>query len=233
MIIRGSHSDASRIPSDVPIVNAATGADTIGSTPIGTPPGSGLTSSSDGPTSDATSRSGTGHPAATPATSPAADTSTAGRAGRLSRPNTVEIPSQQVSAPIVGNCPVENGTMEPPPDVHQTCRWSGGESLDAAAGSGITVITGHVNYVGQGQGAFARIGDLRVGDLLVTSGPDGSTIHWTVTRVVAYTKTGGIPERIFTQSDAQRRTLRLITCGGTLESDGSYNDNIIVTAVAA
>lgn len=146
--------------------------------------------------------------------------------------DTVAIPLQKVSAPIVGDCVIKGGTMEAPPNVHQTCRWAGSESLDVTAGSGITVITGHVNYVGQGQGAFARIGDLHAGDQLVTSGPGGSTIRWSVTGVIAYTKADGLPPRIFTQAEGQQRTLRLITCGGELAPDGNYDDNIVVTAVA-
>lgn len=127
---------------------------------------------------------------------------------------------------------MDGSVMEPPANVHRTCAWAGGAPLAGNGGTGVSVIAGHVNYVGQGPGAFARIDDLTAGQTITTSGPGDDATTWSVTGVVAYRKSGGLPANVFTRPAAGHRTLRLITCGGRLQSDGNYADNVVVTAVA-
>lgn len=122
-------------------------------------------------------------------------------------------------------------TMVPPADVHQTCSWGGGATAGQLGGAVVTVITGHVNFVGQGRGVLSRVAELRPGDQLRTVSTNRTRATWSVTGVVAYVKAAGIPEAVFTHADSGRRTLRLITCGGQLEANGNYDDNVVVTAV--
>lgn len=202
LMVRGAHSDAIPIPSDVPVLSADSGSNvTAPALPISPPL------------------------AAPPNGAQISPNPRAAWAGEVS------IPSQDVTAPIVGACAVHSGTMVPPASVHQTCGWGGGAAPTDLSGAGVTVITGHVNYVGQGRGALGRIVDLHADDAIVTTAPGGARATWTVTSVVAYVKAAGIPAAVFTRSDGGHRTLRLVTCGGQLQADGNYDENIVVTAV--
>src|SRR5207244_7494767 len=81
--------------------------------------------------------------------------------------DTISIPSRHVVAPIEV-CQIVQGGLEPPANVHRTCYWAGGAPVTAVAGT--TVITGHINWVGQGTGALGNLAGLRAGDTLLTSG---------------------------------------------------------------
>lgn len=146
--------------------------------------------------------------------------------------DTVAIPSQYVRAPV-DTCRILNGGLEPPADVHRVCFWAGGSRLEAPAGT--TVITGHVNWSGQGTGALGNIGRLRPGDTVLTAGRSLSgrlvTSSWRVAAVWHRPKTKGIDPTAFVGRDGPR-TLYLVTCGGAYDSsERSYVDNIYVRAV--
>jgi Sortase domain len=143
---------------------------------------------------------------------------------------TVSIPAQHVVAPI-DVCQIINGGLEPPANVHRTCYWAGGSHVTASAGT--TVITGHINYVGQGTGALGNIDELHQGDTVFTSGEHGQVTRWTVATVTHRPKTTGINPAAFVGPGGARK-LYLITCGGAFDaSDSSYVDNIYVQAVPA
>jgi Sortase domain len=142
--------------------------------------------------------------------------------------NSVEIPVQHVVAPIVDYCPIIAGGLEPPADVHQVCYWAGGAGLGDAAGT--SVLTGHINWVGQGTGAFGNLGALRRGDLVYTSDARRTVTAWRITRVEHRPKTLGINPDAFVGHRGPRR-LYLISCGGAFDSaELSYVDNIYVLA---
>jgi hypothetical protein len=144
--------------------------------------------------------------------------------------DSVSIPSQHVVAPI-DVCQIINGGLEPPADVHRTCSWAGGAQVTASAGT--TVITGHINWVGQGTGALGNIGKLHHGATVFTSGGDGEVTKWTVVKVTHRPKTTGIDTAAFV-GPAGPRTLYLISCGGAFDAaEASYLDNIYVQAVPA
>jgi hypothetical protein len=144
--------------------------------------------------------------------------------------DTVSIPSQRVVAPV-DVCQIVDGGLEPPADVHRTCYWAGGSHIAAAAGT--TVITGHINYVGQGTGALGNIDRLRAGDEVLTSASPGRVTRWRVRTVKHRPKTTGIDTAAFV-GRAGPRQLFLISCGGAFDAaDASYVDNIYVLAVPA
>jgi hypothetical protein len=144
--------------------------------------------------------------------------------------STVAIPRQGVVAPV-GVCQIVDGALEPPADVHRTCRWAGGAGLDA--GQGTTVITGHINWVGQGTGALGNIGQLAAGNVIYTADGHGAVSRWRVQRVTFRNKTLGIDLRAFVGPTGPR-ALYLISCGGQFDpADASYVDNIYVRAVPA
>lgn len=143
---------------------------------------------------------------------------------------TVAIPSQGVVAPI-GVCQIIDGSLEPPADVQRTCQWAGGAALSAATGT--SVVTGHVNYTGQGTGALGNIGQLHPGDQVTTTDSDGAPTQWRVVTVLPRPKSTGVDLAAFVGKTGPRQ-LYLITCGGAFDADeASYVDNIYVRAVPA
>jgi hypothetical protein len=141
--------------------------------------------------------------------------------------DTVVLPAQHVRAPI-GVCQIVQGGLEPPADVHRTCYWAGGAPV--GAGTGTTVLTGHINYVGQGTGAFGNLARLHAGQLVYTSGADAKVTRWRIMRVRHRPKTKGVDPAAFAGRSGARR-LYLISCGGAFDaSELSYVDNIYVLA---
>lgn len=139
----------------------------------------------------------------------------------------VRIPSQHVTAPV-DVCEIVDGALEPPADVHRTCLWAGGAALSAHEGT--TVITGHVNWVGQGTGALGNIYRLHAGNIVYTSAGRGTVTRWRVTSVVHRPKTQGVDASVFSGPSGPRM-LYLITCGGAFDAaEESYVDNIYVRA---
>jgi hypothetical protein len=143
--------------------------------------------------------------------------------------NSVEIPVQHVVAPIVDYCPIIDGGLEPPADVHQVCYWAGGAGLGDAGGT--SVLTGHINWVGQGTGAFGNLGTLRSGEVVYTSDARRHVSVWRIVHVERRSKTLGVNPDAFVGQQGPRR-LYLISCGGAFDSaELSYVDNIYVRAV--
>lgn len=164
-------------------------------------------------------------PARTPTPTPS-PTATATPLPKL-RANTVLIPSQHVRAPI-DVCQIVQGGLEPPVNVHRTCSWAGGAAVGAARGT--TVLTGHINYAGQGTGAFGTLAGLRAGQLVYTAGADGTVTRWRIVRVRHRPKTKGVDTAAFAGREGPRR-LYLISCGGAFDpNELSYVDNIYVLA---
>jgi hypothetical protein len=142
-------------------------------------------------------------------------------------PDSVAIPLQRVVAPV-DLCAMSDGALEPPADVARTCHWAGGAGL--GDGRGTVAITGHVNWVGQGTGALGRIGELHIGDAILTSDPTGAVTRWRVTAVAFRSKHRGVDLDAFA-GRAGPRTLYLISCGGPFDdAEASYLDNIYVRA---
>jgi hypothetical protein len=136
------------------------------------------------------------------------------------------IPSQQVVAPI-DVCHIVAGGLRPPPDIRRTCYWAGGAAVSARAGT--TVIVGQCNWAGR-WGALGRIGSLRPGDSVLTSGAHGQVTEWRVGAVVYRPKSRGILPAAFTGRSGPRRRY-LITGGGRYDAQQqAYLDNIYVLA---
>ena len=150
-----------------------------------------------------------------------------GRAGstalRLAA-NEVVIPSLGVTAPLLAE-PLVRGFLTIPSDVHQVGWYSGGGKIGAETGT--LLLAGHVNYIGQGWGAFGHLADLQRGATVFTTDGAGAVQAWRVTAVTAMLQ-ADLPQGIFDASGPRR--LVLVTCGGTLEPDHLYNDNIVVYA---
>jgi hypothetical protein len=172
----------------------------------------------------------TPHVVPMPSTSTRAVVSTAPPAPALPRlaADSVEIPVQHVRAPIIDYCPIINGALEPPADVHQVCYWAGGAGIGDRAGT--TVLTGHINFAGQGTGAFGELAALHRGQTLYTSDGRRTVTAWRIVRVAHRSKTLGVDPAAFVGQHGPRR-LYLISCGGAFDpTELSYVDNIYVQA---
>lgn len=139
----------------------------------------------------------------------------------------ISIPALAVSAPVVAEGPV-NGELTIPADVH-TVGWD--EQTPSPGAPGVTLLAGHVNWVGQGEGALGEIGQLVPGDLVYLNW-GGRETEWRVdTKPVLSPNTVVHPQLFTTQGPP---TLALVTCGGPFTEvpgvGGSYADNVIVEA---
>jgi hypothetical protein len=142
--------------------------------------------------------------------------------------NSVAIPVQHVRAPIVDYCPIIAGGLEPPADVHQICYWAGGAGIDEHVGT--TVLTGHINWVGQGTGAFGNLAALHRGETVYTSDAHRAVTGWRIVHVQHRSKTLGVDAAAFVGHSGPRQ-LYLISCGGAFDAaELSYVDNIYVRA---
>ncbi|HEY2042014.1 MAG TPA: class F sortase [Jatrophihabitans sp.] len=140
--------------------------------------------------------------------------------------NTMAIPTQKVTAPVQAEAVNPQGYLGIPQDVQVVGYYTAGGKLDGKVGD--LVVAGHVNYVGQGTGALGRIGDLHVGDAVITRG-NGAPQGWRVTSITSYLKSSGLPRSMFRATG--ERMLTLVTCGGKLDTSAhSYLSNIVVTA---
>ncbi|MDQ2839067.1 MAG: class F sortase [Actinomycetota bacterium] len=143
--------------------------------------------------------------------------------------DTLAIPGQSVTASIQAQVVDVAGYLGVPANVRVVGYYTGGGTLDGRVGD--LLVTGHVNYVGQGTGALGRIGQLKVGDPVITRGA-GAAQGWRITALASYPKSTGLPAAIFRATG--RRALTLITCGGVLDRQaGNYLSNIVVTAMPA
>ncbi|MBM4480770.1 sortase, partial [Rhodococcus hoagii] len=147
----------------------------------------------------------------------------------LTTPVTLSLDPVGVQARIL-DATVPNGVLTPPNDVRDVGIWLDGAPLDAVAGT--TLIVGHVNLVGQGNGALFELGTIEPGEVIRTSDAGGTTTAWRVTAVATRPKSAGIEESVLAGPDGPRR-LAVVTCGGELQFDngvGDYSDNVYLYA---
>jgi len=141
---------------------------------------------------------------------------------------TISIPALGVSAPILSESPV-NGALTIPPDVHNV-GWD--EQTPTPGRPGVALLAGHVNWVGQGEGALGAIGQLVPGDT-VTINWQGHKTTWRVASKPVLSSNTVAHPWLFSNQGSPR--LALVTCGGPFKEipgvGGSYADNVIVQAV--
>ncbi|MFD4292891.1 class F sortase [Rhodococcus sp. NPDC058505] len=146
-------------------------------------------------------------------------------------PRTLALPRVGVAAPI-GVATVPGGVLTPPNDVSTVGIWQDGAPL--AADAGTTLLAGHVNMVGQGNGALFSLALMQPGDVIHTSDDAGRSTAWRVTRVVERPKADGVEESVLDGPTGPRR-LAVVTCGGDLtytDGVGDYTDNVYLYADA-
>jgi hypothetical protein len=145
-----------------------------------------------------------------------------------SNPARLIIPSLHVDAPIVAVGVEKSGEMEIPPLVSQIGWYKYGPAPGATSGS--IILAGHVDSATQGRGAFFHLRDIPGHAEITISEPDGTRHSYTVNAREAYPKATIPLGALFARTGPPRLTL--ITCGGGFnQSNRSYDDNIVITAL--
>jgi len=144
------------------------------------------------------------------------------------RPAALIIPSIGVATSVLEAGVTASGGVAVPDDIALTGWYRYG--AQPSDGRGSTVLVGHRDGRVQGAGAFFRVGELRPGDRVTVV--DTQWRRWTY-QVVAresFRKSAVPYADLFAQNGPPRLTL--ISCGGRfLKDKGSYEDNVVVTAV--
>ena len=99
------------------------------------------------------------------------------------------------------------------------------------ADKGSVVLGGHLDTKEFGAGPLVRLRKLRPGDVIALRSTDGSVTRYRVRTIEDIPKTRLAVGELFDRDGP--RQLRLVTCGGRYERNGSgYRDNLVVTAAA-
>lgn len=154
-------------------------------------------------------------------------------------PSTLIVPSICVDASTTPTTRSATGALQIPADVHDVGVWDAGEPLLSPAGApspaGTTLMAGHVNYAGQGNGALFDLYQVQPGATVYATDASGRTTVWRVVSAESILK-ADLPASVFAGTQGPRQ-LVVVTCGGAIRYVAgvgwTYDDNIVVTAVPA
>ncbi len=98
---------------------------------------------------------------------------------------------------------------------------------------GPAVIEGHLDTPEGAPSVFYGLALLSAGDEVEVARADGKTLIFRITEVARYAKDAFPTQAVY--GDLDHPGLRLLTCGGSLDDEGNYRDNVVVfaTLVAA
>ena len=147
---------------------------------------------------------------------------------RPAPPAALVIPAIGVSTSVVAAGVDASGGVAVPADIKLVGWYRFGARPGDPAGS--AVIVGHRDGRLTGTGALFDLGRLTVGDTVVVVDSDWQRHEFTVVGRQAFNKKAVPYAALFATGGRPRLTL--ISCGGRFLKDrGSYEDNIVVTAV--
>ena len=93
---------------------------------------------------------------------------------------------------------------------------------------GPAVIEGHLDTPAGQPSVFYGLALLNPGDDVEVLRADGKSLTFRITQVARYAKAEFPTEAVY--GDLDHPGLRLLTCGGSLDDDGNYRDNVVVFA---
>jgi len=161
-------------------------------------------------------------------TSPSASTSRAASAGDFlaaSQPTRIAIPSIGLTSTTFVDLTVQqDGTLSVPGTEDEVGLYQAGPTPGQL---GPAVLGAHVDSPGGRRGVFWSLGKVRVGDTIDVTRKDGTTATFSVDRVKAYPK-ATFPTDLVYKGDFTRSEIRLVTCGGPVDSRNEYRDNVVV-----
>lgn len=163
-----------------------------------------------------------------PSAEPAPAPTVVGPVLQASAPVTLTIPAIDVRSRLLRLGQTPEGELEVPAPGPQYDR-AGWYRYSPTPGSlGPAVIVGHVDSAENGASVFARLGSLHKGDRIRVARADGSVAVFAIDDVRLFRK-ARFPSRLV-YGNTDHAALRLITCGGPLDPNGHYRDNVVVLA---
>ncbi|WP_324274037.1 class F sortase [Blastococcus brunescens] len=147
--------------------------------------------------------------------------------GGPAAPARITVPSAGLDAPLASAGLDRSGALVPPADPAVAGWYADGPSPGE---TGPAVIAGHVDWAGA-PGVFSGLAELDRGAEVFVRRADGSTVRFSVTRVLRLAKSEFPTTAVYAPTTGAE--LRLITCGGVFDrTRGSYQDNVVVFAEA-
>ncbi|WP_374117687.1 class F sortase, partial [Streptomyces sp. XM83C] len=137
------------------------------------------------------------------------------------------VPKIGVDAPFTTLSLDATGRLKPPPaaDTNLVGWYSGGASPGE---TGTAIIAGHVDTA-TSAAVFARLRELRQGDVFHVERADGRTASFVVDETETFAKNDFPDQRVY--ADATRPEARLITCAGDYDRKvRDYTENLVVFA---
>lgn len=169
------------------------------------------------------------------------------RAGPVDVPLELRIPSVQINAPVIGVGMTAKNVMDAPKGpaadpVWQKAFWYRGSGIPGELGT--ATFAGHVDDVLGRPAVFARLKELRAGDMIVVHDTrSGIDVHFTVAKTATYSDRQAANPSVLAQiygsgpvsgkgpqpaADGLAH-LTLITCSGSFVN-GSYDRRLVVYA---
>lgn len=140
----------------------------------------------------------------------------------------MEIPSIDVESELIDLGLGDEGALEVPADADLAGWFTGGSRPGE---TGPAIIAGHVDSK-TGPAVFYRLRELGLGDEVLVRDESGTEHRFLVTAREQYPKDEFPTQEVYGADP--RRVLRVITCGGSFNTDiGHYRDNIVVYAELA
>jgi hypothetical protein len=144
-----------------------------------------------------------------------------------SKPTSFSIPSTGAGSDLLHLGLRENGSLEVPPDgPGAPASWYNQSPTPGERGP--AVLLGHVNATDGGPGVFAKLRDLKPGDVVEVAREDGTTARFAVDRGEQYPKDAFPTLKVYGNTEGSE--LRLITCDGYDPETGEFDDNYVVYA---
>ncbi|MEU5285983.1 class F sortase [Streptomyces sp. NPDC020755] len=144
-------------------------------------------------------------------------------------PESVEVPSVGISAPVITRGLDRDGAIDPPPyGMPKTAGWYGDGTQPGAKGAALFV--GHVDTDTK-PAVFYGLSAVKPGARIEVTRTDGSVAEFTVDDVQLVTRERFDAQKAYGPREDGRAELRLITCGGTYDhATRSYTANVVVSA---
>ncbi|MBB5777076.1 class F sortase [Nonomuraea angiospora] len=142
-------------------------------------------------------------------------------------PESIDIPSIDVDAPLMKLGLSKDGEVELPPyEKPKVAGWYTGSAVPGEKGA--SVIIGHVDTK-TAPAVFYKLRQLRKGETVKVERSDGKVVSFKVDHIEQVHKDSFPTRRVYLEDG-----LKLVTCGGKFDyAKGEYLDNIIVYASRA
>jgi LPXTG-site transpeptidase (sortase) family protein len=172
-----------------------------------------------------------GHSNGTNAAPPNAGRSSQNDADVISRPAKIEIPSIDVTSPLITVGLDPDGAIQVPQPGRNYDKAAWFRGSPAPGEHGPAVIEGHVDGDVNGPSVFYRLGELQPSDQVRVTSVNGGVMHFEVYAVRLYPKSDFPTLKVY--GNTRGPELRLITCGGSFDpnrTEGGYTSDVVVYA---